>query len=375
MKTTIGGDRLGSGNKQEISLRNYERSTHDLSYIWRSSMSAGTLVPFMSNVALPGDSFDINLQCEVLTLPTTGPLFGSYKVQLDVFQIPIRLYNAGLHMNRLGIGMDMSSVKLPKVQLRAPTLIQSPQTFDDNEHINSSCIFKYLGISGLGKIEGDNVVERNFNAVPYLAYWDIYKNYYANKQEERGFVIHNSGELSGDIQDAIITHNNIGGGDMLNATVNVELSNAGTKLVIGFPIGAKEPDPTQITASFGVDINVTIAQEFGQIQWNPQTAELTCVDFQGTETGAGACIMPNQNPPQKNPTEEISLKEFPLENIDTMRDQLLQHPFNGGQYVILGSEIEPYGLPMTAIPATPESNLRFATTGSQEGLGLKTYLN
>ena len=28
------------------------------------------------------------------------------------------------------------------------------------------------------------------NATALLAYWDIYKNYYANKQEEEGVVIH-----------------------------------------------------------------------------------------------------------------------------------------------------------------------------------------
>jgi hypothetical protein len=106
MKTQLGGDRLGSGNKQEISLRNYERSTHDLGYIWRSSMASGTLVPFMSEVGLPGDSFDIDLNCDVKTLPTLGPLFGSYKVQLDVFECPIRLYNGKLHMNMLNIVMD-----------------------------------------------------------------------------------------------------------------------------------------------------------------------------------------------------------------------------------------------------------------------------
>lgn len=81
MKTTIGGDRLGSGNKQEVSMRNYNRSTHDLSYTWRSSMAPGTLVPFMVKLALPGDSWDIKLNMEGLTLPSLGPLFGSYKVQ------------------------------------------------------------------------------------------------------------------------------------------------------------------------------------------------------------------------------------------------------------------------------------------------------
>jgi len=51
---TLGGDRIGSGNKNKVSMRNYERSTHDLSYTWRSSMSSGTLVPFINNVSLPG---------------------------------------------------------------------------------------------------------------------------------------------------------------------------------------------------------------------------------------------------------------------------------------------------------------------------------
>ena len=119
MKTTIGGDRIGSGNKMDLSFKNYERSTHDLSYLWRSSMAAGTLVPFMNLVALPGDNLRIELNTEVLTLPTIGPLFGSFKVQLDVFEVPIRLYNAKLHMNKLGIGMDMDSIYLPQFKVYA----------------------------------------------------------------------------------------------------------------------------------------------------------------------------------------------------------------------------------------------------------------
>ena len=143
METTLGGDRLGSGNKQQISYRNYERSTHDLDYIWRSTMSAGTLVPFLCKLALPGDAFKIDLNAEILTLPTIGPLFGSYKVQLDVFEVPMRLYNAKLHMNKLGIGMDMGSIYLPQVTLRVNNHADYEQTFEDNEHINPSCLFKY----------------------------------------------------------------------------------------------------------------------------------------------------------------------------------------------------------------------------------------
>ncbi|HPW96679.1 MAG TPA: hypothetical protein PK557_06935, partial [Paludibacteraceae bacterium] len=58
---TIGGDRLGSGNKMKVQLHNYERSTHDLSRIFRSTMNVGTLVPFLTEIGLNGDTFDINL--------------------------------------------------------------------------------------------------------------------------------------------------------------------------------------------------------------------------------------------------------------------------------------------------------------------------
>ena len=54
LEVTLGGDRLGSGNKQKIAMHNFERSTHDLSYKWRSTAAAGTLIPFMKIPALVG---------------------------------------------------------------------------------------------------------------------------------------------------------------------------------------------------------------------------------------------------------------------------------------------------------------------------------
>ena len=171
-------------------MRNYNRSTHNLSKLWRSSMSAGTLVPFMSKLALPGDTWDIDLNCEVLTLPTIGPLFGSYKVQLDVFQVPMRLYNSFLHQNRTKIGNNMSQIKIPQYKVEVDN--ESEFANDDNGQVSSSALIKYLGVSGIGHVgtEEPHIRERFFNAIPMLGYWDIYKQYYSNKQEERGFVIH-----------------------------------------------------------------------------------------------------------------------------------------------------------------------------------------
>ena len=116
MKVNIGKNTLGDNDKMSVNLKNYNRSTHNLSYAWRSPMGVGTLVPFMKILALPGDTFDIDLDTKIMTHPTVGPLFGTFKFQADVFTCPIRLYNAMLHNNALNIGMDMKAVKFPKAK-------------------------------------------------------------------------------------------------------------------------------------------------------------------------------------------------------------------------------------------------------------------
>lgn len=170
MQVNIGKNTLGDNDKMSVSLREYERSNHDLSYSWRSSMGVGTLVPCMKFLAMPGDIFNINIRNKVMTHPTIGPLFGSYKLQVDVFTCPIRLYNAQLHNNALNIGLDMSKVKLPKL---LPNI---------NCKTNSSSIYNYLGLKYAKK-------GKKVNAVPFLSVFDIFKNYYANKQEEYFYII------------------------------------------------------------------------------------------------------------------------------------------------------------------------------------------
>ena len=149
---SLGGDRLGSGKKQKIEMHNYERSTHDLGYIWRSSMAPGTLVPFMSVVGLPEDSFTIDLGADVKTHPTVGPLFGSFKLQLDVFKADIRLYQALLHNNKLGVGMDMSKVKFPLLNIDGNGLDFTSAVPLESQQINQSSLLAYLGIRGIGRL-------------------------------------------------------------------------------------------------------------------------------------------------------------------------------------------------------------------------------
>lgn len=158
-------------------LKTYSRSTHDLSFAWRNTQTVGTLVPFMCEIGLPADTWDIELNSNVLTHPTVGPLFGSFKWQLDVFTCPMRLYNSLLHNNALNIGLDMSKVKLPKFEVA----INNKK--NNKVQINQSALLSYLGRKGFGNTESTTDVKVKFNATSAIAYYDIFKNYYANKQE------------------------------------------------------------------------------------------------------------------------------------------------------------------------------------------------
>lgn len=180
MKVNIGKNTLGDNNKMSVSLREYGRSTHDLSYAWRSPMGVGTLVPFMKILALPGDTFDIDLDTKVLTHPTVGPLFGQFKMQLDVFTCPLRLYQAQLHNNALNIGLDMKKVKLPKFENNFQTVKEDAAPYKKSKKSGKGSLAEYLGL----RYEPIRDKVNNVNAVPYFAYYDIFKNYYANKQED-----------------------------------------------------------------------------------------------------------------------------------------------------------------------------------------------
>lgn len=190
MKVTIGGDRLGSGGNQKQELKNYERSTHNLSQKWKSSMTCGALYPFLVIPAMKNDVFEIDLDAAARTIPTKGPLFASFKLQVDVFQCPIRLYQGILHNNPVDIGLKMSKVKFPVIETR--TYFNANEEKNKIGAFNNSCLLKYLGISGIGRPTSTatgGYIQRRFNAIPMLAYYDIFKTYYANKQETNAYVI------------------------------------------------------------------------------------------------------------------------------------------------------------------------------------------
>lgn len=369
----LGGERLGAGKKMMVEMHGYGRSTHNLNRVVRTTMSAGTLVPLYVKPMLPGDTFTMRMHTDVLTLPTIGPLFGRFRFRLDAFKIPMRLYNSKLHNNELEVGLDMSKIKIPQIRLRALAPGDGELTYTelsdiDNCQINPSCILKYLGISGIGRVPGVDPITRDFNAIPLLSYWDIVKNYYANKQEEIGAVIW-SGALIATPQtvNTVQLIEPIGSSGYtipqapLTGAYAAELS---WQIEIAYT-GAT-PDPKQImiqTSNGGLksfydlvsgvitDSGTTLLGTYNALTWG------------ASNVLSNWSYMTNSQPVQIAP----NIFTFPLTNIDAMRRSILAYSDTNTPFIIDNSSVGPYSLLCTTVDTmTPLVN-------AQEGLAVGCY--
>lgn len=181
---TLGKNTLGDNNKMKVAMRDYDMSTHDISTIFRSSVGVGMLVPFCKILCQKGDIIDINLINKTLSQPTLGPLFGSFKLQHFMFFGGFRLYNSWLHNNRTGIGMKMSDIKIPMMYVKTDGGNTNAKT-----NVSTSALYKYLGFSE-SRRTGTNAKSGIYkNGVPLLMYLDVFKNFFANTQEKKFYML------------------------------------------------------------------------------------------------------------------------------------------------------------------------------------------
>ena len=155
------------------------------------------LVPFCKILCQKGDIIDLDLINKTLSQPTLGPLFGSFKLQHFMFFGGFRLYNSWLHNNRTGIGMKMSDVKLP--MMHANTTGTSTEAYTN---IATSALYKYLGWSKSRRIGTNATAGVYKNGVPLLLYLDIFKNYFANTQENKFYMLKGAGSVTLNISDS-----------------------------------------------------------------------------------------------------------------------------------------------------------------------------
>lgn len=373
----LGGERLGSGNKMNVTLHGFNRSSHNIGQLFKTDQAIGTLVPYFCDIGLNGTTYDIDLTTKIRTLPTNGPIFGRLKHQIDVFHAPIRLYIRVLHNNALGIGMKMQNVKLPVMKLRAN---QPDMTKDDlnSQQISQDSLLAYTGIRGLGRSKtGETTFSRTFPAMFLLMYWDTYKNYYANKQEEIGYVITQGQGLI----KTITVYN-------ANGAEQYKTGDGKTWQEVG---GAALDGEWRVNVIFNGEVNESTARS---VKITPESG--TTLDLEnkalwdarprsGGEKNSTSWIFTSQsssNPIDFQPgenayeidNETIGLSKFELSNIDEMREAILAAPkatpFNVGNINRL-----PYTASLANATINETNENGNASWFNQAGLGIKTYLS
>lgn len=367
MKKELGGQRLGNGNEMLVEIKEYDRSNQDLGFIVRTTMSAGTVVPVFCKVATPDDHWRIKCQMVVKTHPTEGPLFGSYKAEVQFFKAAVRLYQAEMYTDAVDQGLDMASVKLPQYSFYGRSV--DGTTDLDNAQVNPSCIIKYLGISGIG-ISETNDEAREFNAIPLLMTWDVYKNYLANKQEKIGAVVHTPGTgLVETIDDIEVS---IGGGP---ATTLAERPATGALFtldtvftnIITVNFTGADPLPDQIMVNIlGLGLRplstfTTLYSSAAGVHNYGYTGALGTIQIDSWG------YINVADPVTRMP----KVVTFPLSNIDEMRRALLANITAPGSVFSLNSvSIYPY----TYLFETDGGDI-WNIMNSQEGLPIKTYMS
>lgn len=355
IQKNIGKNTIGDNNKMSVSLHEYNMSTHDLSTIVRNTQSPGTLVPNLCLVGQKGDTFDIDVDANVLTHPTTGPLFGSFKLEHHIYAAPVRLYNSWLHNNRTKIGLNMAQVKLPQIKV---TLKSKDDTITTEENqwnqVNPSCLLAYLGIRGFANMSGVTSKIVSKNALPILAYYDIFKNYYANTQEENFYIIGNTEELT-------ITIN----GTKVNP--NVIPSNEGrvnnTGVITISPKTIKQNE-IQIKVSKNTPTGQSEILAPGDIGSSGVEGETIKIITNKIPTGEIWYIRSIQT------INRITLESCPLENLDTIRDKIL---LTAGDMIFDISDTAKSVKPFTNFAKRKAVNNKLNASDPQYGLCLKTY--
>lgn len=346
MERNIGKNTIGDNNKMSVNLKTYNMSTHDLSTVVRNTQAPGTLVPNLTLLVQKGDTIDIDIEANVLTHPTVGPLFGSFKLEHHVYTVPFRLYNSWLHNNRTKIGLDMSQVKIPQLNVRLNNT-DNPKPEDEWTQVNPSCLLAYLGIRGYGSLIGVTTKNVEKNAVPLIGYYDIFKNYYANTQEDKFYTIGGARKFEIDINGEVYNITNI------NKTIK-------DKDVIQF-----SPAPTEEEKANFIFIG---SQNSRYRRW-------TANDI-GAWTGSQLIIggLETTNKYELDAIYNglsVGLQQWELESLDTLRDNILTTKGNV-TFNVTGID---------SVPVLQQFNERFGesqtgylkTTATQFGLALKTY--
>ncbi|MBO5801551.1 MAG: hypothetical protein J6R16_04690 [Alistipes sp.] len=209
-----------------IDLPNPKRSNFNLGRVNRFSADVGWVIPCYVEEILPNSYKRLDVNALIQTNATVAPLMGSFKVKIDAFFVPLRIYHRHLSLNNVNPDFDDN---FPFHYYTLPTTTNtqtmsvvpssggfgigipnsdSPDslTYKVNQYwldgdvelyqsiiCSPSSLIDYLGMLPVGYSHLNWKGNKLLNGTPFIGYFDIWRNYYSNPHDPNvPFRYHNS---------------------------------------------------------------------------------------------------------------------------------------------------------------------------------------
>lgn len=372
----VGGDRLGSGEKMTVTAHGYGYSTHDVSRTWKSSMSFGTIVPCFQWFMPSGSRLRINLDALITSNALLYQLYGSAKFQVDVFTSRVANYNPRMQLNLNDQGYNIKDIKFPTMTLETKAFTGSG--YISNQQVNPSSLLRYTGLAANGQNfeNPTQPVTRKWNAMWLIMYYQLVKEYYANKQEKTGVMIHNGTGQNTSITSVITL--TIGEPDQIWKSIAAGPPEVIVTLIPNGPSGLQNdtvirytgshPTPDQITFRHETDdVMYTLGEIYNEVVLDRDNNLIRGYDLRAEYANSQWSGYTFTSTPI---TDEVVLVEYDLKAIDRMMMEILKSVDGAPVNITAATE-----LPFGASFQKSDDSVHRAVNQSQEGLCVGTYMS
>lgn len=167
----------------QVPVTKIARSTHGCSHQVKASFNSGPLIPLLTELAYPGDTWRVGLEQFIRTMPMIAPVMDRIDVKVDAFFVPLRLiwddFEDFISLGPTGEFTALRpTISIPKV---APSTVSLAAAY--NRIVGVGGLADYLRFpTNWSYTNGVTPPERRvLDALPFRAYQFIYNEYYRNE--------------------------------------------------------------------------------------------------------------------------------------------------------------------------------------------------
>lgn len=165
----------------DLLIKKPKLSNFNTSYINRFNCFVGGLFPVYRQTVEANTTVRCATKMAIRTQPMLAPLMGRFRVTLDYFFAPKRLYNPAYHSN--SNSFDYFKTVHPNFSFLSVPFLNN--VYQSNTYIDymvkPGSLLDFLGVPRYyASLSGYS--PNRFNAYYLLSYWDIFRNYYIDPQ-------------------------------------------------------------------------------------------------------------------------------------------------------------------------------------------------